>query len=213
MDTTRKHALEHAKLCLGKWLLYEAFKVKQGIRQGGTISTWIYNLFLDGLLNELERSRLGTTIHNVPTGNTTLADDIALAAISPQNLQEMINMTCAYANKFRYSLNAAKSFTLTFGAKRNDQLSHNICLNNEPISMVTHTKHVGIILNTNLTDHDKVQNACKKAKVASLSVMSLDTLNHKVNPLRSPALVAKIYIPSLLFGAELWSNLSRSDIS
>ena len=43
--------------------------------------------------------------------------------------------------------------------------------------------------------------------------MSIDTLNHKVNPLRSASLVSKICIPSLLFGAELWSNLSRSDIT
>jgi hypothetical protein len=31
------------------------FPVRQGIRQGGTISTWLYKLFIDDLINELEK--------------------------------------------------------------------------------------------------------------------------------------------------------------
>ena len=38
-----------------------SFPVRQGIRQGGVISTWIYNLFIDELLNNLEQSGQITT--------------------------------------------------------------------------------------------------------------------------------------------------------
>ena len=37
-------------------LTSEFFPVLQGIRQGGIISTWIYNLFINGLLELIERS-------------------------------------------------------------------------------------------------------------------------------------------------------------
>lgn len=47
------------------------------IRQGGVISTWIYRLFIDELLNQLESSQVGPYVLNNATGNTTLADDFA----------------------------------------------------------------------------------------------------------------------------------------
>ena len=49
------------------------FPVNQGVRQGGILSTLIYNLFIDGLLDELEHSNLGTYILDNKTGNCTLS--------------------------------------------------------------------------------------------------------------------------------------------
>ena len=38
------------------------------------------------------------------------ADDLALIAESPQELQAMLNIVHSYAGKWRYNLNASKSF-------------------------------------------------------------------------------------------------------
>ncbi|WAR15073.1 hypothetical protein MAR_005178, partial [Mya arenaria] len=148
-------------------LTSEFFPVLQGIRQGGIISTWIYNLFINGLLDSLERSGQGLNVINVITSNTTLADGIALAAISPNG-----------PNKI----------------ERTDKI-----------------RHVGIQINDKMTDNDKISGACKKAESSFYSLLSINIGTFHINPLTSASLVSKICIPKLLFGAELWNNLTKSN--
>ena len=42
------------------------------------------------------------------------ADDLALLADSPEDLQAMLNIVHVYARKWQYNLNACKSFVLVF---------------------------------------------------------------------------------------------------
>ena len=91
------------------------FAVNQGVRQGGILSTLIYNLFIDGLLIELEESNLGTCILDNKIGNCTLADDLTLSCISPANLQNMLDIVNVYSCRWRYIINPLKSNIIVFG--------------------------------------------------------------------------------------------------
>ncbi|MES9883122.1 MAG: reverse transcriptase family protein [Sedimenticola sp.] len=187
------------------------FNVHQGIRQGGIISTWIYNLFIDELLHTLERSGHGTTLLGCATGNTTLADDIALSSTSPSGLQHMLNLTYRYTCKYRYVLNASKSFVIVFS---NDSHRHHdlqLHLGHDVIQQTQNVKHVGVFLNSKLSNKDKIENACRKAKASFFSLLSIRLHTDYVNPLTSAALVSKVCIPTLLFGSELWNNLTTAE--
>ncbi|WAR26502.1 hypothetical protein MAR_012206, partial [Mya arenaria] len=116
----------------------EFFPVLQGIRQGGIISTWIYNLFINGLLDSLERR--------------------------PNKIE------------------------------RTDKI-----------------RHVGIQLNDKMTDNDKISVACKKAESSFYSLLSINIGTFYINPLTSASLDSKMCTPKLLFGAELWNNLTKSN--
>jgi hypothetical protein len=190
------------------------FSVLQGIRQGGILSTWIYKLFIDELLNELENSKLGTFIAGLVTGNTTLADDVALSALSPANLQSMLNITFSYTRRYRYLINPSKSGVLIFGNKLNQQKQSKFTftLGQDKIEYVNETKHLGIYLNNKLNDNDKVNNALKKGKSALFSLMSMHISSRYINPIVSASLINTVCIPTLLFGCELWSNLTKNEI-
>ena len=60
------------------------FPVNQGVRQGGILSTLIYYLLIDGLLDELEHSNLGTYILDYKAVLWTLSN------IYPNNLQKCL---------------------------------------------------------------------------------------------------------------------------
>ncbi|WAR13478.1 LOW QUALITY PROTEIN: hypothetical protein MAR_027658 [Mya arenaria] len=90
-----------------------------------TIKTYIKTLkrgkasSYDAIFNEhliygdsLERSGQGLNVINVITSNTTLADDIALAAISPNGLLNLLNITYDYICNYRYMINSTKSFVM-----------------------------------------------------------------------------------------------------
>ena len=63
------------------------FPVKQSVRQGGVLSPMFHNTYINGLLLELRHSGLGAYIGPVYCGVVAQADDIALIALTPLDLQ------------------------------------------------------------------------------------------------------------------------------
>ena len=56
---------------------------------------------------------IGTAL--VYCGALMYADDLALIADSPAELQAFLEIAADYASRWRYSFNASKSFVLVFG--------------------------------------------------------------------------------------------------
>ena len=59
-------------------LLSDWFHLKQSVRQGGVLSAWLYILFNNDLICELEQSGLGCYIRDNFCGAPMQADDLAL---------------------------------------------------------------------------------------------------------------------------------------
>ena len=92
-----------------------SFPTLQGIRQGAILSPLIYCIFVDNLLNTLEHSGLGARIGEVFCGSPMYADDLALVASSPEELQAMLDIVSHNASQWRYQLNCSKSVILVLG--------------------------------------------------------------------------------------------------
>jgi hypothetical protein len=81
-----------------KWKeeLSNTYPVLQGVRQGGILSThlyiYIYKIFVQDLLLEMEENSLGYHLGNVYIGTPTCADDVAFIERDSNNLQIMINV-------------------------------------------------------------------------------------------------------------------------
>ena len=75
------------------------FNIKQGVKQGAVLSTLLYSLFVNDLLVELEQSGLGVKMGNIFCGAPIYADDLALIASSPEDLQSMIDTVTQHAKK------------------------------------------------------------------------------------------------------------------
>lgn len=74
-----------------KWIrgLSDSFPIKQCVRQGGILSTHLYKIFIDELLDVLKSKRLGLRVGTVYIGSLACADDVALLASSVEELQLM----------------------------------------------------------------------------------------------------------------------------
>ena len=60
-------------------------------------------------------SGFGVSIDNIYCGVPMYADDLALVAGSPEELQATLDIVHNYAQKWRYNLNAVKSVVMVFG--------------------------------------------------------------------------------------------------
>jgi hypothetical protein len=75
-----------------KWFgdISESFPIKQGVRQVGVLSTFLYKVYNNALLQDLQSQKLGFTIGRTYVGCPTCADDIALLSSNVNELQDML---------------------------------------------------------------------------------------------------------------------------
>ena len=91
------------------------FASQQGVHQGAILSPLLCSIFVDELLDLLEGSGFGAVVGIVYCGAPMFADDLALVASSPEELQSMLDIVSKYPSRWRYQLNAIKSVVLVFG--------------------------------------------------------------------------------------------------
>ena len=71
--------------------------------------------------------------------------------------------------------------------------------------------HLGIRQDSNLSLSNRISERCQKAKNAFYAMVDLGLRPEVFNPLTSVRLYITVIIPSLLYGCELWNNMSRTD--
>ena len=94
-----------------KWLdgLSQSFSIKQGVRQGGILSTHLYNIFVQDLLEELEQNAIGYHLGNIYVGSPACADDIAFISSDKYEMQTMLNIVSRYAKEHHYLIHPVKT--------------------------------------------------------------------------------------------------------
>ena len=101
---------------------------------------------------------------------------------------------------------------IIFGDKARVKKCPDFFLGQDKVNTVRSVKHVGITLFDSFTHNEKNKIAITKAKSASFSLMPLGLATNLINPILSASLIHKICIPTLLYGSELWFNLSKQNI-
>ena len=83
-----------------------------GVRQEGILSTDLYKLYINPLLDLLQDVGIGLKIGNINVNNTGYADDIALLSTQLSDVQIMVNMALDFANLEGYELQTKKSVAI-----------------------------------------------------------------------------------------------------
>ena len=186
------------------------FPVRCGVRQGGVLSTFLYKLFIDNLLHELEHSNFGIRVSDINCGNPAFADDLALMATSPLYLQNLLNICFRYSEDWKFQFSGAKTDIVLF-KKGRPMTEHPFIwkLGSDVIRITKAKTHLGIVLNSNLTNGDAVSNACDKGRKSFYGLFGINSYAIDMNPLTYVNLYRKIVIPSALYGCELWNALTQ----
>ena len=82
----------------------DTIMVKRSVRQGGVLSTFLYLVYVNDLLNDLEASGYGSKVMSICCGNPAFADDISLLALTPFHLQRMIDIVYQYCQHWNVVL-------------------------------------------------------------------------------------------------------------
>jgi hypothetical protein len=197
-------------------LLSEPFLIRQGIRQGGVISPWLFLCFNNDINAELSTMNVGINIDSlISVKNVLIADDVALLSLSVNGLQKMISTMEAYSKKWRFDYNVTKTNIITFGEHVNTH-RRNVqqrcwTLYGKQIKEKLSSEHAGIRLSGNFSSTERTLEMARKGKAVVSSLMSAGVRPAGLNPICGINIWTTVGLPTMLFGGELWSNITKTE--
>jgi len=87
----------------------DKFKINEGVKQGGILSSFLFNFFMDGLLSSLLELNVGALVGSVNTSALAYCDDILLISPVEAHMQKLLHCCEVYADRWKLSFNPTKS--------------------------------------------------------------------------------------------------------
>lgn len=184
------------------------FRICQGVRQGGILSTHLYKTYINDLLLELEDRCLGISIGTTYVGCPTCADDVLLMTNDSGELQTMLSIAYTYSRENRYQIHPQKSIVITKDASKSSAASKQPIsswhIGDTEIRKERTASHLGLTRAS--TDENNI-NVSDRISLARRTLYALmRTGVHGSNGL-NPKISYKIYrayvIPRLLYNLEV----------
>jgi hypothetical protein len=185
------------------------FTVKVGLRQGCVMSPWLFNLYMDGVVREVNASVLGRGLELLEANGRSwqlsqllFADDTALVADSEEKLCRLVSEFGRVCERRKLRVNVGKSKVMRC-SRTVDASKISVTLNGELLEEVQCFKYLGShVEKTELVETEvkaRVKEGCKVLG-ALKSVMSCRTLGMEAKR----GLYEGVVVPTVLYGAEAW---------
>lgn len=202
---------------LYKGVRSDKFPVLQSSRQGSHWGTLFYMAVINPILREIRQSGVGAYVGDVYAGIHAQADDVALVATSKTGLQMMIDRCYQFSTKWRYLIHPIKSKILVYGESGRRRVEHSGTrvwkIGENIVKEVENQTHCGILFTTQSTVM-RTKLACRKGRGIMSAICNQAKLGQgNLNPLTALRLYKTITLSSALYGCELWTHLSRVEIT
>ena len=185
--------------------LSDVFSLQQGLRQGDSLSSTLFNLALEEVIRKIPANR-GGTLFNRTTQNLAFADDIAMLGTNSKYLKE--NLTALTDNAATLGLVINREKTKYMINTRNKTRWKNV-KNFENFERVETFKYLGGIVTENNDVSEEI-----KARLAAGNrcyFKFLYLLKSSLISRRLKLLIYKSIIkPVVLYGSETWT-LTKTD--
>ena len=193
----------------------EAFHVKNGVKQGGSLSPLLFAIYINDFLVNTRKKGNGCHIAGMPANVLAYADDLVLISPTRSGLQRMITDAEEFAQRMDVQFNINKSVAMCITG-RNTKLSKwlgsaespvPVLLNGAPLAWVKEFKYLGHIISHDLSDTRDAM------RVKRSLYFQTNMLISKYNFMDRRVLIHLFKTHcSQLYGVELW-DLTKSKSS
>ena len=134
-----------------RWNMFysDTFPLTAGVRQCGVLSLVLFCIYIDGVIQRLEGSKLGCCVGGSYVGCILYADNLVLMSPCVCNLQRMIDLCADELYKIVMLPNAGKCAVLRFGS-RFCKSCVQLCVQSSPIKYCNKVKYLGVMLRSSV---------------------------------------------------------------
>ena len=132
--------------------IYQYQAVDQSVRQGGILSPFLFNLFLDDLICKINSLDIGCKLGISRIKIIVYADDIVLLADSKHNLEILYDTFNDLVRNLKLKVNYQKCKVMIFNSGRYHSDIESIVLIAQKFNVVSNFKYLGNFLTFNLDD-------------------------------------------------------------
>ena len=191
-----------------------SFSVRNGVKQGGILSPFLFNVYLDGLSVKLNETDVGCLIGGKKINHIMYADDIVLLAPSSKGLQTLLNICQMYSMSHFIKFNTVKSKILVIRShsflKFHFPKFH---LNGSNLEEVTQYKYLGHIITSKLADDSDIVRAVKSVYASGMSIVRRFNMCPKGMKLKLfSSYCSQIYV-SHLWNTYTWASGKKIEVA
>jgi hypothetical protein len=165
---------------------FSEFPINCGVKQGGILSPFLFNVFIDELITSCLDLNVGALFHTINMSIIVYADDILLISPVDFQLQKLLDVCTEYSEKWRIKFNTSKSNIITFGEPL---FENSFKLNNKILNETENIEYLGTKINNKFEFDTLSQEKFLKVQKSIFSLSYLGLTPKGVNP----ALKAFIY--------------------
>jgi hypothetical protein len=188
----------------------EPFRAGVGVKQGGSMSPWLFNKYINKLLELLERSGKLYKLNEMYKGIMVYADDTNVISHTVEDLRVCINIIENYCMLYDISINAKKTKWMHLGLQ-SSIIVPEIRVNGDILEKVLSFKFLGVIIESNGTHKMHIEKR-RSLFMTGLGELQRLGINKKDVPIGMKTLLYTSLVRSkLTYGLET-INLSESKI-
>jgi hypothetical protein len=192
------------------------FPVLQGVRQGGVLSPWLFLCYNNDIPDVLQSADYGLSVQDINCSSVLVADDVTLLSLRIKGLQSLLAKMEMYSYQWRFEFNPSKTTIVTFGETTQMHLLkkplRSWYINGVKISEKPSWEHVGIMLSGNFSNYERSKIAASKGKQAAGMLMNAGVRPGGLNPICGMNSWKTFGLPSMLYGAEVWSAQTITEL-
>ena len=122
------------------------FRLVAGVRQGGVLSPYFFAIYIDCVVDKINRTNVGCYISGICTCIFLYADDIILMAPSVEGLQRLLTVCEDELITLDMKINVKKSVCIRFGARYDHECANLRLRSGDVLKWTVSCRYLGIYL-------------------------------------------------------------------
>lgn len=187
----------------------QCFSTSNGIRQGGILSTYLYNVYIDDLNRDLQAAPEGCRMGDVSLNTISYADDMVLIAPHLTALQRLLDICYNFSRRRDIVYNETKSVCMLL-KPRNSRVNYltDVKLGNTSLNYVDEFLYLGHIVSGDLSDAADIKKQIRRTyATGNQLVRSFSTA-----PVQVKCQLFRTYCYNQ-YANSLWSNYTLRTIA
>ena len=185
------------------------FISKIGVKQGDTLSTILFNLYINDLPNIFSfDGNDPTVVGHTPINCLIYADNLVIMSTSAEGLQQCLNKLATYCNKWKLQVNLKKTKVILFNRQGSLIKKHSFLFKSNNIEVTKQYKYIGFIFSCSAL----VTNLITQARKAWFSIKYYLSSSMNKNTNTYLTLFDTQIKPIILYACEAWADSIKGNI-